>query len=109
MQLAHHDVILYHMNGSCKEPTVFTKSNAILYNHIHITQLPSTRHVYALADLFFKKPPLRLYFLLYVKCNGVKDGQHNAFAFYLQRAIVVVPQGNRSNFRIQKLLRKEIQ
>ena len=46
-------VILYHVNGSCKGSIAFTKSNAILYNYIHITQLPSTRHVYALADLFF--------------------------------------------------------
>ena len=31
----------------------FKKSNAILYNHIHITQLPSTRHMYALANIIF--------------------------------------------------------
>ena len=47
-------VILYHVTGSCKGSIAFTKSNAILYNYIHITQLPSTRHVYALADLFFR-------------------------------------------------------
>ena len=44
-------VILYHVTGSCKGSIAFTKSNAILYNYIHITQLPSTRHVYAVADL----------------------------------------------------------
>ena len=51
-------VILYHVPGSCKGYIASIGSNAILYNHKHITQLPSTRHVCALADLLLKKSRL---------------------------------------------------
>ena len=40
-----------------------------------------------------------------MKSKGVKDGQH-VFTFYLQRDIVVVPQGNCSKFSDPKINKK---
>ena len=77
-------------------------SDNILHNYC--ISLSSPRHAY---QLFSSKSPLRLYFFLYVKSKGVKDRQHNVFTFYLQRAIVVVPQGNRSKFSDPKINKKK--
>ena len=76
-------------------------SDNILHNYC--ISLSSPCHAY---QLFSSKSPLRLYFLLYVKSKGVKYRQHNVFTFYLQRAIVVVPQGNRSKFSDPKIKKK---
>ena len=77
-------------------------SDNILHNYC--ISLSSPCHAY---QLFSSKSPLRLYFFLYVKSKGVKDRQHNVFTFYLQRAIVVVPQGNRSKFSDPKINKKK--
>ena len=77
-------------------------SDNILHNYC--ISLSSPRHAH---QLFSSKSPLRLYFFLYVKSKGVKDRQHNVFTFYLQRAIVLVPPGNRSKFSDPKINKKK--
>ena len=66
--------------GHAKGPLRSRSLTAILYNYIHITQLPSTRHMYALADLFLQQDVhagSKQHLSLPIQTNNDLEGYHN--------------------------------